>query len=195
MSSITKRPCGVTESTITSSAAMPSTPSRKSTTWSICCGRWPTRAMRSALIGVLRSPMFALLDETLFWLGQHPEGVPGGLFADDLPAELATEQAAARVVRRHDACRAAGHEGPPARGAVDPRGPCSHRLRRRASGRISRRAEAGQSAKADRRRAELRRRRAFSRSTISSRSFRSSSPASPTSRWRPRIPNRSTWCG
>ena len=46
-----------------------------------------------SLIGVLRSPMFALLDETLFWLGQHPEGVPGGLMAETLPAELSPEQA------------------------------------------------------------------------------------------------------
>ena len=33
-----------------------------------------------SLIGVLRSPMFGLLDETLFWLSQHPGGLSGGLF-------------------------------------------------------------------------------------------------------------------
>ena len=46
-----------------------------------------------SLIGALRSPLFGLLDETLFWLGKHPEGVPGGLFAGRLPAELNAEQA------------------------------------------------------------------------------------------------------
>ncbi len=36
-------------------------------------------------------------------------------------------------------------------------------------------------------------RRAFSRSPTSSRSLRSSSPGSPTSRWPPPSPSRSTW--
>lgn len=33
-----------------------------------------------SLIGVLRSPMFSLLDETFLWLSLHADGVPGGLF-------------------------------------------------------------------------------------------------------------------
>jgi ATP-dependent helicase/nuclease subunit A len=41
-----------------------------------------------SLAGVLRSPMFALTDETLFWLAQHPQGLAAGLFADRLPVEL-----------------------------------------------------------------------------------------------------------
>ena len=45
-----------------------------------------------SLAGVLRSPMFALDDETLFWLGQHPQGLAAGLFADQLPAELTAPQ-------------------------------------------------------------------------------------------------------
>ena len=34
-----------------------------------------------SLAGVLRSPFFSLADETLFWLGQHPEGLTVGLSA------------------------------------------------------------------------------------------------------------------
>jgi ATP-dependent helicase/nuclease subunit A len=45
-----------------------------------------------SLAGVLRSPFFGLLDETLFWLARHPDGLCGGLFADDLPAELDPRQ-------------------------------------------------------------------------------------------------------
>jgi ATP-dependent helicase/nuclease subunit A len=44
-----------------------------------------------SLAGVLRSPMFALTDETLFWLAQHPQGISAGLFADRLPPELNDE--------------------------------------------------------------------------------------------------------
>ncbi len=51
-----------------------------------------------SLAGALRSPMFALDDETLYWLGQHPQGLAAGLFADRLPAELtAAQRAACRV--------------------------------------------------------------------------------------------------
>jgi ATP-dependent helicase/nuclease subunit A len=58
-----------------------------------------------SLIGALRSPFFSLTDETLFWLSQHPHGLAGGLFADNLPKELAPEarqrvQAAASVLRQ-----------------------------------------------------------------------------------------------
>ena len=38
-----------------------------------------------SLAGVLRSPFFSLADETLFWLAQHKDGLPGGLFADGCP--------------------------------------------------------------------------------------------------------------
>jgi len=45
-----------------------------------------------SLLGVLRSPFFGLLDETLFWLAQHPEGFSGGVLAETLPAELSESQ-------------------------------------------------------------------------------------------------------
>jgi len=45
-----------------------------------------------SLAGVLRSPFFNLYDETLFWLGRHPEGLNAGLMADAPPAELDDEQ-------------------------------------------------------------------------------------------------------
>ncbi len=41
-----------------------------------------------SLAGVLRSPFFNLLDETLFHLAGHPDG----LFADELPAEITGQQ-------------------------------------------------------------------------------------------------------
>jgi ATP-dependent helicase/nuclease subunit A len=47
-----------------------------------------------ALLGVLRSPFFCLLDETIFWLGRHPQGLRAGLFSSPLPPELEEEQAA-----------------------------------------------------------------------------------------------------
>jgi len=50
-----------------------------------------------ALVGVLRSPFFNLHDETLYWLGKHPEGLWAGLCAQNLPAEL--EPAQRRQVR------------------------------------------------------------------------------------------------
>ncbi len=46
-----------------------------------------------SLIGALRSPLFSLSDETLFWLARHPEGLSAGLLAEELPAELGAEQA------------------------------------------------------------------------------------------------------
>ena len=45
-----------------------------------------------SLTGVLRSPMFGLEDETLFWLAQHTDGLPGGLFAETPPPELSEAQ-------------------------------------------------------------------------------------------------------
>ncbi|MCA9247794.1 MAG: UvrD-helicase domain-containing protein [Planctomycetales bacterium] len=41
-----------------------------------------------SLAGVLRSPIFACTDETLFWLAQHENGLGEGLFAADLPDAL-----------------------------------------------------------------------------------------------------------
>ncbi|HZZ29247.1 MAG TPA: UvrD-helicase domain-containing protein [Pirellulales bacterium] len=41
-----------------------------------------------SLAGVLRSPMFGLTDETLFWLAQHSQGLAAGLFAERWPQEL-----------------------------------------------------------------------------------------------------------
>ncbi len=45
-----------------------------------------------SLAGVLRSPIFALTDETLFWLAQHSRGLAAGLFDDQLPRELDAKQ-------------------------------------------------------------------------------------------------------
>jgi ATP-dependent helicase/nuclease subunit A len=44
-----------------------------------------------SLVGVLRSPFFGLLDETLLWLSQE-KGLAEGLFAKDLPEELDDRQ-------------------------------------------------------------------------------------------------------
>ena len=46
-----------------------------------------------SLVGVLRSGMFSLADETLFWLAGHPEGLSAGLFASQLPAEISAAEA------------------------------------------------------------------------------------------------------
>ena len=61
-----------------------------------------------SLAGVLRSPLFALLDETLFWLARQGKGLPAGLFAEELPPELDAEQAG----RVACGCRHAGRCGP-----------------------------------------------------------------------------------
>ncbi len=62
-----------------------------------------------SLAGVLRSGFFALLDETIFWLAQHPGGLSAGLFAGEYPAEItAAEQLRARFAADTlDALRAA----------------------------------------------------------------------------------------
>ncbi len=51
-----------------------------------------SRADQVSLAGVLRSGFFSLADETLFWLSSHAEGLAGGLFAADYPAEISPEQ-------------------------------------------------------------------------------------------------------
>jgi ATP-dependent helicase/nuclease subunit A len=55
------------------------------------------RAVASAadevsLAGVLRSPIFALADESLFWLVDSGGGVNAGLFAEELPPQLPEEE-------------------------------------------------------------------------------------------------------
>ncbi|HEX3724777.1 MAG TPA: 3'-5' exonuclease, partial [Pirellulales bacterium] len=46
-----------------------------------------------SLLGALRSGFFALTDETIFWLAQHPDGLLAGLSAADFPPQLAPEEA------------------------------------------------------------------------------------------------------
>jgi ATP-dependent helicase/nuclease subunit A len=54
-----------------------------------------------SLAGVLRSPMFGLADEALFWLGQARGGLAAGLFAEKLPEALdGRERAAAHRAAR-----------------------------------------------------------------------------------------------
>jgi ATP-dependent helicase/nuclease subunit A len=45
-----------------------------------------------SLLGVLRSPFFNLLDETIFWLARHPDGLFAGLFSAPPPSEIEKEQ-------------------------------------------------------------------------------------------------------
>ncbi len=63
-----------------------------------------------SLIGVLRSPMFSLSDETIFWLSRHPAGLGGGLHADVFPSEIPPDQQqraahAAQTLRRLGECK------------------------------------------------------------------------------------------
>jgi len=51
-----------------------------------------------SLAGVLRSPMFALTDETLFWLTEQGGTLGAGLLGDELPEEL-TPAERAKVIR------------------------------------------------------------------------------------------------
>ena len=51
-----------------------------------------SRCDEVSLAGVLRSPMFALEDETLFWLAEQPGGLSGGLFAERPPEQLSDAQ-------------------------------------------------------------------------------------------------------
>ncbi|MCC7086503.1 MAG: UvrD-helicase domain-containing protein [Pirellulales bacterium] len=51
-----------------------------------------SQADEVALIGVLRSSIFSLTDETIYWLGQHRHGLAQGLFDQSLPVELTAEQ-------------------------------------------------------------------------------------------------------
>ncbi len=47
-----------------------------------------------SLAGVLRSPIFALADESLFWLADSAGTLNAGLFADPLPSQLAPQEKA-----------------------------------------------------------------------------------------------------
>jgi ATP-dependent helicase/nuclease subunit A len=47
-----------------------------------------------SLAGVLRSPFFALADETLFWLHETEGSLNAGLFAQERPSQLSPEEAA-----------------------------------------------------------------------------------------------------
>ncbi|HEY4761856.1 MAG TPA: UvrD-helicase domain-containing protein, partial [Thermoguttaceae bacterium] len=51
-----------------------------------------SRCDQLSLLGVLRSPFFNLLDETIFWLAQHPHGLSAGLFSETLPPQLGNLQ-------------------------------------------------------------------------------------------------------
>lgn len=50
-----------------------------------------------SLAGVLRSPMFALTDETLFWLAEQGGTLGGGLFGDELPDQLSPAERAKTI--------------------------------------------------------------------------------------------------
>ena len=50
-----------------------------------------------SLAGVLRSPMFALNDETLFWLAEQSGSLNAGLFGETLPEELSPAELAKTV--------------------------------------------------------------------------------------------------
>ena len=52
-----------------------------------------SRSDQVSLAGVLRSGMFSLADEKLFWLSRHPEGIAAGLFAAKLRPEIPAAQA------------------------------------------------------------------------------------------------------
>jgi ATP-dependent helicase/nuclease subunit A len=41
-----------------------------------------------SLLGALRSPFFNLLDETIFWLARHPDGLFAGLSCESPPSEI-----------------------------------------------------------------------------------------------------------
>jgi ATP-dependent helicase/nuclease subunit A len=45
-----------------------------------------------SLAGALRSPLFNLSDEALFWLAQHVDGLRAGLFAERFPSGMEDEQ-------------------------------------------------------------------------------------------------------
>ena len=57
-----------------------------------------------SLAGALRSPLFALTDETLFWLVEREGSLNAGLFAENLPLEL-TDREREKVVRAAEALR------------------------------------------------------------------------------------------
>ena len=52
-----------------------------------------------SLAGVLRSGMFSLADETIFWLAGHPEGLSAGLFAPQPPPSFRPRKPSALASR------------------------------------------------------------------------------------------------
>ena len=152
-----------------------------------------------SLAGVLRSPLFGLLDETLFWLSHGiRSGLAAGLFADAAcRAELHRRCSGARVAVR-------GAARWPTSRAMKDRLPIAHLIHEALARTgydavllaefLGERKLANLQKLIDQAR-ELRPVGHFHAVPISSRSFRSSSPGSPTSRWPPRSPSRPTWCG
>ncbi|QDU58040.1 UvrD-helicase domain-containing protein [Aeoliella mucimassa] len=57
-----------------------------------------------SLAGVLRSPLFSLADETIFWLSVRGRSLERGLFAESLPPELMPEERD-KVIRAADTLR------------------------------------------------------------------------------------------
>ena len=55
-----------------------------------------------SLAGVLRSPFFALADETLFWLVESGGSLNAGLFAEELPVELSAGRSSQSHGRRRE---------------------------------------------------------------------------------------------
>ena len=113
-----------------------------------------------SLAGVLRSPMFSLHDETLFWLlqpiGQDGRDSPRLLDGAELPEEIEGQQRAAAefaAATLRD-LRAMKDRLPVAQ--LIQEALRADRLRRPAAGRVPRRAETGQSAQAGRAGAEFR---------------------------------------
>ena len=103
-----------------------------------------------SLAGVLRSPFFALADETLFWLADSAGSLNAGLLADALPPQLSPEEARQSQRRRRDDPPPPLDQRPrPDRHAAQRRAR-PHRLRRRAARRVPRRTQARQPAQARR---------------------------------------------
>ena len=104
-----------------------------------------------SLAGVLRSPFFALADESLFWLVERRGSLNAGLFAEKLPPELSRRRTAKVERRRRERSPICADQRLACRSrTLLERSPRPHRLRRRAADRVPRRAQAGQLAEAHR---------------------------------------------
>ena len=144
-----------------------------------------------SLAGVLRSPFFALADETLFWLVDRPAASTPACWPRRCRRNFRPKNARKVGRRRRHARASPRDEGSRADRHAARRGARPHRLRRRAAGRIPRRTQAGQLHKLieQARAADA---AASSTSTASSRSSPSSSPSRRRSRSPPRCPKRPT---